>query len=137
MSAATELESTMEVAEHVTEAVIGEKKLGSQIRSCSRGLFWFLGGFGLRLGGSGSVNGGVLVLRIRVRVRVGRRAVTRPVARAATLVATGGRRSCFLHFRLASSLQFVSPFNYIMVSFSFLTILAANIGGKVFGSDLV
>ena len=57
----------------------------------------------MRLGRRAFVERGVLVLRIRVRirvrVRVRGRAVTRPVARAATFVATGGRRSCFLHFR--------------------------------------
>ena len=98
----------------------------------------------MRLGRRAFVERGVLVLRIRVRVRVRvrvrGRAVTRPVARAATLVATGGRRSCFLHFRSASSLQLlVSPFYFLffIFFFSFSTNLAGNNGGKVVGLDLV
>ena len=91
----------------------------------------------MRLGRRAFVERGVLVLRIRVRVRVRvrGRAVTRPVARAATLVATGGRRSCFLHFRSASprlSFLFI-----VFFFFSFSTILAGNNGGKVVGLDLV
>ena len=46
MSAAAKLKSAREVAEDVTEAIAGEKKLGSEIGSCSRGLFGLLGGFG-------------------------------------------------------------------------------------------
>lgn len=46
MSAAAKLKSAREVAEDVTEAIVGEKKFGSEIGSCSRGLFGLLGGFG-------------------------------------------------------------------------------------------
>lgn len=98
MSAATELESSGKVAEHITETIFGEKKIGSEIRSCSGGLFSLLGGWGWRLGIRAFVIGRVLVLKFRARVRlrvwvgISRRAVTGPVTRAAALVASGGRR---------------------------------------------